>query len=152
MEWFVINDGATGITDARFLIEDLDPAFVVHDLGADLWHGPLAHTKLLLGGVAPEGVARIVVGISTADGSALSNLSATTLEFSVTVTGRATQFAATRSERLALTPEGDEIWSTVADGNTVVVVDTAEAAGGRGNRKCPVRRAVWRSRRMANTH
>ena len=127
MEWFVINDGATGIADARFVIEDLDPAFVIHDLGADLWYGPLTHTKLLLGGVAPEGVARIVVGISTADGSALADLPPTTLEFSVLVAGRATHFAATRSERLALTPAGDEIWSAVADGNAVVVVDTNEA-------------------------
>jgi DNA-binding beta-propeller fold protein YncE len=127
MEWFVINDTPTGIADAGFVIEDLDPAFVVHDLGADLWHGPLAHTKVRLGGVAPEGVTRLVVAIGTADGSALADRPAAALDFSVTVTGRATRFAATRSERLAVTPAGDEVWSAVADGNRVVVVDTTEA-------------------------
>ena len=127
MEWFVINDAATGIVDARFVIENLDPAFVVYDLGADLWHGPLANTELPLGGVAPEGVTRLVVGIGTADGSSLTDRPATPLQFSVTVTGRATRFAATRSERLALTPAGNEVWAAVADGNTVVVVDTQKA-------------------------
>ena len=93
MEWFVINDEQTGIADARFVIEDLDPTFVVYDLGADLWNGPLPVTELTLGGVAPEGVTRLIVGIGTADGSALADHPLAALEFSVTVSGRATRFA-----------------------------------------------------------
>jgi DNA-binding beta-propeller fold protein YncE len=127
MEWFVINDAATGIADARFVIENLDPAFVVYDLGADLWQGPLERTEVLLGGVAPEGVTRLVVGIGTADGNSLADHAATPLQFSVMVAGRGTRFAATRSERLALTPAGDEVWTTVAEANRVVIVDTAKA-------------------------
>jgi DNA-binding beta-propeller fold protein YncE len=72
-------------------------------------------------------VTRLVVGIGTADGNSLADHAATPLQFSVMVAGRGTRFAATRSERLALTPAGDEVWTTVAEANRVVIVDTAKA-------------------------
>lgn len=123
MEWFLINDEATGIADARFVIEGLDPAYVVYDLNTDIWAEPLQQPRLTLGGVAPEGVTKLIVGIGTADGSALGE-GVAPLEFTVEIAGAATRFAATSSRRLALTSDDSEVWSTVPEGNAVVVVDT----------------------------
>lgn len=132
MEWFVINDSSSGIADAQFVIEGLSADFVAYDLGADLWAGPLEKTsnkvRLVLGGVAPEGVTKLVVGIGTANSGPLAEITDKSLKFNVTVSGQATRFAATRSERLALTSDGTEVWVPVAEGNTVVVVDAASAA------------------------
>jgi DNA-binding beta-propeller fold protein YncE/mono/diheme cytochrome c family protein len=126
MEWFVINDEVAGIADARFSIAGLAADFVVYDLNTDIWAGPVSKPELLLGAVAPEGTTKLIVGIGTADGSALADLDLDeTIDFTVNIAGRATQFAATSSRRLALTANDAEVWATVPEANTVSVVDTA---------------------------
>ncbi|MBT5891570.1 MAG: c-type cytochrome [Chromatiales bacterium] len=126
MEWFVINDEATGIADAKFKISGLAQDFVVYDLNTDIWAGPIAKPELILGAVAPEGVTKLIVGIGTADGSALADIDIdATIDFTVSIAGKATQFAATNSRRLALTADDAEVWATVPEANTVRVVDTA---------------------------
>ena len=133
MEWFVINDAPLGIADGGFLIENLAPEYVVYDLGANLWNGPVApdmstgRVTVSLGGVAPESTTRVLVGIGTADGSAIANTDVA-LDFLVTITGRATKFSATRSERLALTSDDAEVWTTVPEANLVVVAQTTADA------------------------
>jgi len=124
LEWFVINDAATGIADARLRIDGLSDAYVVYDLNTDIWAAPVAQPELTLGGVAPEGVAKLIVGIGTADGSPFA-AAAAPIEFAVRITGRATRFSATSSRRLALTADDAEVWTTVPEANAVLVVDTA---------------------------
>jgi DNA-binding beta-propeller fold protein YncE len=124
LEWFIINDGNVGVAEATFAIEGLDPRVVVYDLGKNLWDGPLEEPRIVLGGVAPEGITKIIVGIGTADGSPLAELEDANLAFDVIVSGRATKFASTSSERLALISGDRELWTTVNDANAVIVVNT----------------------------
>ena len=127
LEFFVISDNAVGLRDARFVIENLPADFVVYDLGADLWAGPLAKPELEIGGVAPHGVTRLIVGIGTKGQSPLTELGETLLEFDVRIHGQATKFTATSAARVALTSDDAEVWSTVGDANAVLVTDTAAA-------------------------
>ena len=74
-------------------------------------------------------LAKLIVGIGTADGSALADIDIdATIDFTVSIAGKATQFAATSSRRLALTADDAEVWATVPEANTVRVVDTATQA------------------------
>ncbi|MEE4185759.1 MAG: beta-propeller fold lactonase family protein, partial [Gammaproteobacteria bacterium] len=137
LEWFVINDEPTGIADARLRIDGVNDSYVIYDLNTDIWADPVARPEFVLGGVAPEGVTKLIVGIGTADRSPIAG-DAAPLELTVSITGRATQFSATSSRRLALTVDEAELWTTVPEANQVLVVNTAaqqavaqiEVAGG----------------------
>jgi DNA-binding beta-propeller fold protein YncE len=128
LEFFVISENPAGIRAAKFAIEGLHDDFVVYDLGADLWRGALAEPELVLGGLAPFGVTRLIVGIGTADRTPLTRTDHSQLTFDVRIDGQATRFIATSSERLALTSDDAEVWTAVGDANAVLVTDTATAA------------------------
>jgi DNA-binding beta-propeller fold protein YncE len=128
LEFFVINDSATGVREGTLSLDGLDERFVVYDLGANLWDDPLAAPELVLGGVAPYGVTKLIVGIGTADQSPLVKLGDARLDFDVQISGRETQFAAASSERLALTSDDAEVWTAIGEANAVVVTDTVTAS------------------------
>jgi DNA-binding beta-propeller fold protein YncE/mono/diheme cytochrome c family protein len=127
MEFFLISDNPSGIRDAKVRIRKLRDDFVVYDLGANLWDGPLSKPELMLGGVAPHGVTKLIVGIGTKDRSPLQELDNSTLQFAFEVDGQATRFAATSSARLALTSDDAEVWTAIPEADAVVVADTVAA-------------------------
>ncbi|MGI9260795.1 MAG: hypothetical protein ACR2QR_02095 [Woeseiaceae bacterium] len=123
MEWFVINDSKAGLKDVDFKISGLDTGYVIYDLSTDIWAGPLNQNSLLLGGVAPEGVTKLVMGIGSKDGASLSDQTLTRLNFKVRLQAKATRFSATNSQPIAVSSDGEEVWAPFADANLVAVID-----------------------------
>ncbi|MGI9319066.1 MAG: hypothetical protein ACR2QW_17195 [bacterium] len=123
VEWFVINDSKAGLKDVDFEVSDLDAAYVIYDLAADVWAGPVDQNSLLLGGVAPQGVTKLVMGIGSRDGSDLNDQLMSRLDFKVTLRGAATRFAATNSLPIAVSSDGTEVWAPFADANLIAVID-----------------------------
>jgi DNA-binding beta-propeller fold protein YncE len=124
LEWFLINDTDEGLRNLELELLDLGPGYVVYDLSTDLWAPALDAPQLFVGGVAPEGVSRFVMGIGTADGSAWTEAAGSRIEFRLQLRGQRTRFAAANTQALAVTPDAAEVWVPYADGNRVVVVDT----------------------------
>ena len=127
LDLLFINDAPTGFKNLTLSINGLSSKLVVYDLTTDIWAGPLESPELFIGNVAPEGVTRFIAGIGTADGSSLNGHRAARLRLDLGLHGARTVRVATRSQRIAVTPDGTEVWAPYADGNKVIVVDTARS-------------------------
>jgi DNA-binding beta-propeller fold protein YncE/cytochrome c peroxidase len=133
LELLLINDSPTGFKNLVLSINNLPDDLVIYDLATDLWADapglsePPGSPELLVGNIAPEGVTRFILGIGTADKSTLSGHRAAPLDIELALSGTRSRRSASTSQRIMLTPDGDEVWAPYADGNLIAVVDTARA-------------------------
>lgn len=119
VELVLVNDGPSGLGAATLTLSALGGAARSYDLAADPWAAPLTSPRVAVGGVGPEGVSgRIRLGFD-ADGSGQP------ITVTLTLEATRTRRASTASAPLAVTPDGAEVWSTVADADTVAVAGTA---------------------------
>lgn len=112
---YLVNRTEVGVEDLRLALDGAS----VYDLTSE----PLSETpvsELKAGGVGPEGVAHVSLGIPVGDGGPV--------ELSLEVSGTTTQRRVASSAPLALAPAGDELWVVQPDADTVAVIDTATDA------------------------
>ncbi|MEP7120989.1 MAG: hypothetical protein ABJE95_08775 [Byssovorax sp.] len=95
-------------------------AFAGSDQLFDLTRDPLAEATtsrtLDLGGLSPEGVSRVVIGLAAGQ---------TTVSLPLTLKGTTTKRLPTTSGPIAVTPDGKEAWTVFPDGDVVAAIDTA---------------------------
>ncbi|MCA9675285.1 MAG: hypothetical protein KC464_09645, partial [Myxococcales bacterium] len=121
VELYLVEGSATGWADATAAVDDVTGAAAVYDLAIDPLSAPVATASLPIGGIAPEGVARLRVGFDLAAADA-------PLAFTLDVTGRATTRTARSSAPIAITGDGAEAWATFGDGDVLAVIDTVTDA------------------------
>lgn len=109
---YVVNRRDVGVDDLEMKVS----GSTVYDLTQrPLSSDPV--TELSVGGVGPEGVAHVSLGIPTGDGSPIA--------LSLELAGVTTQREVVSSAPLALSPDGAELWTVVPDADVVGVVETA---------------------------
>lgn len=109
---YIVNRGGVGIDGLALTLEGAS----VYDLTRE----PLSSTpvtELTAGGVGPEGVAHVSLGVPVGDGGPV--------ELSLGLSGTTTTRRVTSSAPLALSPDGDELWVVQPEASTVAVIDTA---------------------------
>jgi YVTN family beta-propeller protein len=121
VELYIVEDAAIGWAGARAEISDVVGAIAQYDLGVDPLSEPVEALDVPLGGIAPEGVARLRIGFDI-------DPAADALSFRVVLTGRETTRTAASSAPIAITPDGAEAWATFADGDVLSVIDVATDA------------------------
>lgn len=114
LELFVENRTTLGLRDATLTVGSAE---TLYDLTTSPFAEATSARTFPLGGVAAEGLAHLTLGVP--EGTP-------TLE--ITVAGVATARRATASARLALTPDGAELWAPFPDANRLAVIDTARDA------------------------
>lgn len=119
VELYAISDDATlGVANATATLGSLAGAIAVRDVAADPLAAPTAQRAFAIGGIGPEGTARLRVGLDVAAG-------VHAVTFTVAIAGTATTRRAVASAPIAITPDGHEVWAPFADGDTVAVIDAA---------------------------
>src|SRR5262249_19328429 len=102
--------------NVRLEISRADGTSSLYDMTSDPFAGPMPGRELRLGGLAPEGVSHVTLGLSAPAGAPRE------LELAVSATpGSAAPRA---SAPLALAAGDQELWVVVPDGNAVAVLDT----------------------------
>lgn len=115
---YLANDDKAGIRDAKVTVSDVSGSAAVYDFNADPWAAPTKETTFAIGGIAPEGVGRVILGFdASADMGPIS--------FKLALAGTATARAAASSSPIVATPDGKEVWAVQADSDLVAVIDTA---------------------------
>lgn len=111
VDLYIVNRGDVGVADLRLSLSGSS----IYDLTQE----PLsaeAVSEVFVGGVGPEGVAHVTLGVPVGDRSPV--------KLSLALAGTTTQRQVASSAPLALTPAGDELWVVQPDADMVAVVDT----------------------------
>lgn len=110
---YFTSTSTLGVVDLEL---DVTATASVVDLTLDpLATAPLS-AALRVGGVGPEGVAHVALGVPVAPRP---------VELSLRLRGRTTTRRVASSGPIQVTPQGDEVWLAVPDGDRVVVLDAA---------------------------
>ena len=115
VELYFTNAADTGLRDVTATLTDEGGASEVYDFTADVFADEAPPGELRIGGIAPHGVGRLVLGVP---GSAPSKLR-------ISLAGARTARLAATSAPVVVTPDGKEAWAVVPDGDIVSVIDTA---------------------------
>lgn len=117
LEIYVENRKATPLRDLRLRLKDLKGADAVVDVNEDPFAtAPLGDGQVLVGGVGPEGIGHVSLALTPSAG-------ATEVSASVVLSATVGKGVAQTSAPLALTGDGQELWTAVPDADQVVVVD-----------------------------
>jgi len=112
LDLFFVNDSELGIGQ-------LDISFSSEMALLDISTDPLSESfidgSLMIGGIAAEGIAHLAIAVKEADSP---------VSFNVTVKGLTTDRVEAHSSPIVTSPDGMEVWASLADANTLVVVDT----------------------------
>ena len=130
VDLYFVNDTKAGAREVTATIANLAGTDTFFDLSTDPWATPTAGRTLLVGGIAPEGIAHITFGVQATGAKEIS--------LDLDLAGTTTSRIATSSSPIAVTPDGREAWAAFADADVVSVIDTASdrrvaqvAVGGR---------------------
>jgi YVTN family beta-propeller protein len=116
VELFFENRTTAAMRGATVTIGDRGGLSALHDFTNDPFAAPTDERTFVLGGVAREGVARLVIGVPDGGGA---------VKLDVKLDAVATKRASTASSPVAVTPDGVEAWMVWPDGDLVAVVATA---------------------------
>ena len=119
VELYVIDDGLQGVRGATATVSNVSGSTTFYDLTYDPWAAPSASpTPLTLGGIAPRGVSgHLRFGFDV-------DASSDPITFTLAIDGTTTTRTSTSSSPIAVTPDGKQVWSTLADADVVSVLDT----------------------------
>lgn len=87
----------------------------LYDLSNDPFAEATTNRSILVGGIGPEGIGRIAIGLPSG---------ATSHELTLTVRGTTTRRVATASAPIAMSPDGEEVWAVQPDAELVAVIGT----------------------------
>lgn len=115
IELFFENRGTDALRDVRARLE-VAAGTALYDLTNDPFAEATAERTLRVGGIGPEGIGRLAIGLPAA-----TPLHELKLELTATTTRR----VSTASAPLAMAPDGSEVWAALPDGDRVGVISTA---------------------------
>ncbi len=120
VEMYLVNSAPTGLAGSIATLSGLTGSATFYDLNADPLAAATAVAPMTVGGIAPEGVSTHLRFAFDADAS--NDPISFTLAIDATTTAR----TSTTSSPIAVTADGTEVWSVLADANVVSAIDTSK--------------------------